>query len=112
MRIRYLDRAAIEDALRSYIHRLASEFPEVRRVVLFGSFVREEGVPGSDVDILIELSGSKLPFLDRIPRYLPRRFPVGVDVFPYTTDELRTLLEEGNHFLRRALDEGREILSR
>jgi predicted nucleotidyltransferase len=56
----------------------------VKRVILFGSLVRGEAVLGSDVDLIVVLSGSDLPYLQRIPQYMPSYFPVGVDVFPYT----------------------------
>jgi hypothetical protein len=31
------------------------------------------------------------PVRDRIPNYLPRSFPVGVDLFPFTLEETRSL---------------------
>jgi predicted nucleotidyltransferase len=63
--------------------------PEVLAIVLFGSFSRGDFGVGSDVDILIILKDSPRPFLDRIPIYQPDRFPVDVDVFPYTWEEVR-----------------------
>jgi hypothetical protein len=37
------------------------------------------------------LESSDRVIRDRIPRYLPNRFPVGLDIFPYTEEELRKL---------------------
>jgi len=101
-------RAALDD----YVHRITRKHPEIRRILLFGSLARDEAVPGSDVDILIELSSCEEAFLQRIPHFLPSHFPVGMDVFPYTSEELETMLQEGNHFVRHALREGVEIFSR
>jgi len=81
-------------------------------VLLFGSFVRNESVPGSDRDLLVILRESEESFLKRIPRFLPSRFPVGVDVFPYTEMEVEKMKEEGNFFIRRALEEGVVIFRR
>ena len=78
-------------------------------MILFGSFARGESVPGSDVDLLIILRDSTLSLLERIPRYMPTHFPVAVDVFPYTEDELQEMINQGNFFVRKALEEGKEL---
>lgn len=80
--------------------------PEIEQVILFGSLARGEAVPGSDADLLVILSSSEQPFLERIPRYLPDGLPVGVDVFPYTRQELTHMLADGNHLITQAVEEG------
>ena len=57
---------------------------------VFGSFVKGDYTPGSDLDILLVLSDSNLSFRERIPVYYPRNFPVSVDLFPYTEAELKS----------------------
>lgn len=108
VKIRYFDRQGVDRA----IHRFAKELkarPEVERVIVFGSFVRGESVPGSDIDILLVLTESNVPFLERIPKYMPSQFPVGIDIFPYTNEEIERMISQGNFFLKRALAEGVEI---
>lgn len=112
MRIEYVDRFSVTHALEAFIQSLASKHPELERVVLFGSFAKGCAVPSSDVDLLLVLESSELPFLERIPAFLPTRFPVGVDVFPYTREELERMLEEGNSFVVSALKEGIELYRR
>ena len=107
----YFDRQSVEEALSGLARSLRS-LPEVERVLAFGSFVKGESVPGSDVDLLIILRDSPKPFLDRIPDYLPGRFPVGVDVFPYTGDEIDRMLQAGNLFMKAIVEEGRELEGR
>jgi len=107
VRIRYFDKRLVEESLRRYLKEI-----EVKRVLLFGSFVRDECVPGSDIDLLLILSASEETFMERIPRFLPSRFPVGMDVFLYTEEELEKMKEEGNFFIRRALEEGVEVFRR
>ncbi len=109
VRIRYFDKKLVEESLRGYLKEMEEKHPEVERVLLFGSFVRNECVPGSDIDLLVILSESEESFLERIPRFLPSRFPVGVDVFPYTAEEVEKMMREGNFFIRRALEEGVEV---
>ncbi len=103
VRIRYFDKKLVEESLRRYLKEIGGKHPEVERVLLFGSFVR------SDIDLLVILRESREAFLKRIPRFLPSRFPVGVDVFPYTEKEVEKMKSEGNFFIRKALEEGVEI---
>jgi predicted nucleotidyltransferase len=107
--IEYFPSGQVWEALSSFVSTLRRQHPEVATVILFGSVVRGDSVPGSDVDLLVVLGESSIPFLDRIPRYLPSSFPVGVDVFPYTCDELEQMLSQGNTFIQEALAEGREV---
>jgi predicted nucleotidyltransferase len=96
-------------ALELFLSELPAKYPEVEQVLLFGSFSRGESVPGSDVDLLFILRESAIPLLYRIPRYMPHSFPVAVDVFPYTRDELDKMVADGNRFIIRALREGKSI---
>lgn len=109
VKISYFNKEEVEKALREYIKELKEKRPEVEKVIVFGSFIRGESVPGSDVDLLIILKESKDSILDRIPRYLPSNFPVGVDVFPYTQEEIEKMKAEGNSFIEEALKEGKEV---
>ena len=89
---------------------MVARHPEVERVLLFGSLARGEAVPGSDADLLLILSSAGQPFLERIPRYLPTGLPLGVDVFPYTGDEIERMRAAGNPFIVRALQEGIDLV--
>lgn len=116
VKVIYYNRDRVAKALAQTLQELAGRHPEVEEVVLFGSFVRGDAVPGSDVDMLLILRDSPDDFLKRIPTYLPTTVPGGVDLFPYTRQEIERMTSEGNPFLRRALAEGRhftrqEILS-
>lgn len=84
----------------------------MEEIIVFGSFVRDECVPGSDIDLLIVLSKSNKDFLKRIPKYMPMKFPVGIDVFPYTNGEIKKMLDEGNFFLKRVFKEGKTIFKK
>ena len=77
--------------MHAYVADLRANHPEVQRVVWFGSWADGIPVPGSDVDLCLELSDSDVPFRERVARYLPFGFPVGVDLFPYTHSELEDL---------------------
>lgn len=102
----------MERALGEYVRALVARRPEVEEVVLFGSLVSGTPVPGSDVDLLLVLTRSDRAFLDRIPEFLPAGFPVAVDVFPYTREEIEQMAAEGNRFVQGVLREGRNLFRR
>ena len=56
----------------------------------------------SDADLIIILKDSEKSFLDRMTDFIPPSFPLPLEVFPYTSEEVG----EGNLFLKRALKEG------
>jgi predicted nucleotidyltransferase len=70
---------------------LFRRFPEVLAVYWFGSWVSGIPTPGSDVDLCLVLESADKAIRDRISQYLPNGFPVGLDIFPYTEDELKWL---------------------
>jgi len=96
----------VVESLKAVARQMRASHPEIEQVLLFGSLARGEATPGSDADLLIILSSSAQRFLERIPRYLPVGLPVGVDVFPYTREEINRMLAEGNFFIRQAIKEG------
>ena len=84
--------------------------PEIDRVILFGSLARGDAGPGSDADLLVVVSHTDLPFLERSVRYAPAGVGIGVDVFAYTHSELQEMLADRNRFISRAVSEGVELL--
>lgn len=114
VRVFRLRRQAILPALEQAAHRLLAARPEVVEVRVFGSLVKGHAGPGSDADILLVLSESEKPFLDRIPDYA--RFLTGIgiacDIFPYTRAEFAHLRGEGNHFAETIWRESHVLATR
>lgn len=106
MKIYWLDSQSVIEKLEAVAREMQARHPEIEEVLLFGSLARGEAVPGSDADLLVILSSATRPFMERIPHYLPVGLPVGVDVFPYTRDEIGRMAAQGNHFIRQAMKEG------
>ena len=92
--------------LKIVAQQMKTTHPQVEQVLLFGSLARGQAVPGSDADLLVILSSATEPFIERIPRYLPTGLPLGVDVFPYTRDEIDRMLSQGHPFITQAITEG------
>ena len=86
--VKSVDEAAVRRAMDAYAARLLAAHPEVEEIVVFGSFAEGNWAPGSDLDVFVVLSRSPKTVRDRIPELLPGAFPVGVDLFPYTREEI------------------------
>lgn len=86
--IKSIDEHCIRELLDQYATRLLASNPFVEEIIVFGSFEKGTYAPGSDVDIAVVLTQSDKPPRDRAPELLPGTFPVGVDLFAYTREEL------------------------
>lgn len=85
--IKSIDEAAVRQAMDRYAAQLLAR-PDVQEVVVFGSFERGTYAPGSDLDVLIVLAAADVPPRDRSAGLRPARFPVPLDLFPFTREEL------------------------
>ncbi len=93
--------------LERSVQRLIDAHPEVRRVLLFGSYARGDHGLRSDADVLLVLSSSPHErYFDRIPAFLDYflDMSVPVDIFPYTEAEVERMRRNGNPLIRTALD--------
>jgi predicted nucleotidyltransferase len=86
--IKSVDLPRVRDAADDYARWLLAEHPEVEEIIVFGSFVQGNYAPGSDLDVFIVLSEAHQLVRERIPRFLPSNFPVPLDIFPFTRDEM------------------------
>ena len=86
--VKSVDEALIRRCMDEYASRLFSAHAEVEEVIVFGSFAEGCYGPGSDLDIFIALSTSDKPVHERIPELLPDGFPVPLDLFPFTREEI------------------------
>jgi predicted nucleotidyltransferase len=102
----WLDLNQIRHRLKVAVQQLAQTHPEIEEVRLFGSLARGDAVPGSDADLIVVLSDTQLPFLDRFAHYQPDFCGIGVDVLAYTRAELAQMRADGNVLLRQAWAEG------
>ncbi len=89
--IKSVDEGNVRHCVDEYARKLFAQHAEVEEVVVFGSFANGNYSPGSDVDVFILLNRSSKSVRERIPEYLPGAFPVGVDLFPFTKEEVQSL---------------------
>ncbi|RLE75072.1 MAG: nucleotidyltransferase domain-containing protein [Thermoprotei archaeon] len=97
----------VVECLREYVDKLRRLGFPVASAVLFGSRARGDHLRHSDVDLLVILRRSSDPFLNRVAE-LARHWDEGyhLEVFPYTTDEVKALMNRGSVAIYDALDHG------
>ena len=106
VKIRPVDAATVTDALKKWAEKLRSNNSAIKAVGYFGSYAKKTFAPGSDLDVIIVLEESPFPrFFDRIPDLYPQSFPVGVDIFAYTVEEINKMKSRKNSWIEHILDE-------
>src|SRR5574341_447861 len=89
--IKSIDEAEVRRERDAYAADVFRRRSDVEEIIVCGSFANGNWAPGSDVDLFIVLTAAVKPPRDRIPDFLPGKFPTGVDIFPYTRDEMAAL---------------------
>jgi len=74
------------------------ERPEVLRIGYFGSYARGDWGVGSDLDVVIILKSSDLPFIERAAKWNTMEMPVAVDVLVYTETEWKGRMQSRGQF--------------
>lgn len=77
-----------------------------KRIILFGSFARGDYNEGSDIDLIVIKDWNET-FLDRIKVLLElndQKLPI--EPIGYAEDEFEKMIEDGNPFILRVLEEG------
>lgn len=113
MSVEFLDRERTIRSLRRAAQLLRRSDARVQQVVLFGSLVKGDYVPGSDADVLVIPETDARPFMDRIPEF-HRWFAdvsIGVEVFPYTSDEIAKAQAHPGSFLHSMMAGPTEVLA-
>lgn len=85
--LKWPDAHTVEQALCRWAQCLAQEHPEMLRVGYFGSYARGDAGVGSDIDIVIIVAQSALPFERRSACWDATNLPVPADVLVYTAAE-------------------------
>ena len=95
--LKWPDAHAVVSALRAWVADLATNNPEVCRVGYFGSYARGDWGVGSDLDVVVILERSELPFERRAAGWDSSVLPVPADVLAYTEAEWRAM-QRSAHF--------------
>jgi predicted nucleotidyltransferase len=105
---RWADPARVEGAVRDFARDLRAKSPSVVRVLWYGSWITGTPTPSSDVDLCIVLRTDERRPRERVPEFLPTRFPVSIDLVVLTEAELRELAARSPSW-HRAIMAGRDV---
>jgi len=89
--LKWPDKSSVEKVLRHWVEKAKKDKPEVLGIGYFGSYSRNDWGVGSDLDVIIILKSSSLPFLRRSVEWDTREIPVPVDLLIYTEEEWQSL---------------------
>ena len=84
------DRSVVDRAVRRWAAKAATRL-EVVRIGYFGSYARGDWGPGSDLDLIVVVESSQVPFNRRTVDWDTAELPVPTDVLVYTLEEWRRL---------------------
>jgi uncharacterized protein len=101
--IKSANREKIQQAVYAYAQRLRDEYPEIIRIIWFGSWPTGIPTPGSDVDLCLIVSTANPLVRERASVYLPVGFPVGIDLLVYTQTEFDSLAQRSAGWQREIL---------
>ena len=85
------DRNTVLAAARAWAAGLRRADPTVERVLCIGSYARGDWGVGSDLDVIVVVSDTDLPWPERYAKYYPDGLPVPADVWVYTQAEWESL---------------------
>jgi uncharacterized protein len=107
--IKSSNRSKISQAVEGLVSELRQNFPEIKRLIWFGSWVNGHPSRGSDVDLCLVVFHSDQPARDRASKYLPVGFPVGIDLVVYTEAEFDRLDQVSPRW-KQEIMKGKELL--
>ena len=85
--LKWPDAQVVYLPVREWAAGLVRRRPEVIRIGYFGSYARGDWGVGSDLDIVIVVGQSHIPFVRRALEWNPSELPVPADVLVYTEAE-------------------------
>lgn len=89
--LRWPDSHAVEDSLRQWVERIVKHRSGLLRIGYFGSLARGDWGVGSDLDLIVVVEASNLPFERRAAEWDTTELPVPAEVLVYTEAEWESL---------------------
>ena len=94
--LRWPDRQTVDRAVREWAAALVQKYPDILAIGYFGSYARGDWGVGSDVDLVVVVASTTLPFERRAAELdagLAAALPVPADLLVYTRDEWQDLAQ-------------------
>jgi hypothetical protein len=110
--IKWPDKETVLSAFEPWIQSLTQNRPDIVQIGYFGSYARGDWGVGSDLDVLIILDHSKLPFEKRNREWKVESLPVPSDLLIYTQEEWERMTTEKSTFFQRVHQEMKWLYKR
>jgi predicted nucleotidyltransferase len=85
------DAQSVEKAIRRWAGEIIDKFNNIVRLGYFGSYARGDWGVGSDLDLVIVVDESPVPFMERGVKFDTTGLPVPADLLVYTVQEWHAL---------------------
>ena len=108
--LRWPDPESVHRAARARAIGLAAAHAEVAAVGCFGSYARGDAGVGSDLDLVVLIQESSVPFERRAAHWPPEALPVPADLLVYTLAEWQALAERRPLFFAMLRDEAQWLV--
>lgn len=105
-------KSQIEAALGAWALDRVKDTPGLIAIGFHGSYARGDWGVGSDLDLIVIIESSAIPFEQRCSSLDTHSFPVPVDMLIYTREEMRKMLARADRFALTLRREVRWIFQR
>ena len=92
-------RDEVINTLRQWLEKQVATHPEIIQLGYFGSLARGNWGVGSDLDLIVIIQESSIPFEKRPEAWDFDALPVPTDILLYTTKEWQAMRKEGGRFV-------------
>jgi hypothetical protein len=86
-------------ALRQWLKKQRAIHPEIIQLGYFGSLAKGTWGVGSDLDLIVIINDSSIPFEKRPIAWNVDTLPVPTDILIYTTEEWQDMRKKGGRFV-------------
>jgi predicted nucleotidyltransferase len=96
--IKWPDLRTVDQAVRDWVDQQVKSGRDILRAGYFGSYARGDWGVNSDLDLILIVKHSDLPFWRRALKWDVLSLPVPVDLLVYTQEEWQSLVKQGERF--------------
>lgn len=98
--LKWPDEKSVVNSLKEWVEEIAKSQRDIKKVGYFGSYSRGDWGVGSDLDVIIVMKNTAIPFDKRSEKWDLSKIPVPVDLLIYTEDEIEKMKNSNAKFYK------------